>query len=145
MENAYNIIKKQLIKKIQKMKKIAVPVTKSNQIDDHFGHCEFYNVYTISEKNEITDVQTIKSEQGCGCKSNIASVLAGQGVTIMLAGGIGGGAINVLGFSGIKVVRGCSGNAADVVKLYIDGKINDSGQSCLQHEQHSGSGHVCNN
>ena len=145
MENAYNIIKKQLIKKIQKMKKIAVPVTKSNQIDDHFGHCEFYNVYTISEKNEITDVQTIKSEQGCGCKSNIASVLASQGVSIMLAGGIGGGAINVLGFSGIKVVRGCSGNAADVVKLYIDGKINDSGQSCLQHEQHSGSGHVCNN
>ena len=76
---------------------------------------------------------------------NIASVLAGQGVTIMLAGGIGDGAINVLGFSGIKVVRGCTGNAAEVVKLYIDGKINDSGQSCLQHEQHSGSGHVCNN
>jgi len=31
--------------------KIAVPVTKNNQIDDHFGHCEFYNVFTISENN----------------------------------------------------------------------------------------------
>ena len=124
--------------------KVAIP-TRGNLVDDHFGHCEFYSVYTISEKNEITDVQTIKSVQGCGCKSNIASVLAGQGVTIMLAGGIGEGAINVLGFSGIKVVRGCSGNAADVVKLYVDGKINDSGESCSQHEQHSGSGHVCNN
>jgi predicted Fe-Mo cluster-binding NifX family protein len=127
--------------------KIAVPVTKSNQIDDHFGHCEFYGVYTISEKNEIIDVQTIKSEQGCGCKSNIANVLAEKGVKIMLAGGIGGGAINVLNNSGIKVVRGCSGNAADIVTLYVAGKINDSGESCSQHENHKedGLGHVCNN
>lgn len=127
------------------MKKIALPVTKSNQIDDHFGHCEFYGVYTISDKNEIVDVQTIKSEQGCGCQSNIASVLAKNGVTIMLAGGIGGGAINVLNNSGIKVVRGCSGNASEIVKLYVEGKINDSGESCMQHEQHNGEGgHVCN-
>jgi len=127
--------------------KIAVPVTKSNQIDDHFGHCEFYVIYTISEKNEIVDVQTIKSEQGCGCKSNIANVLAEKGVTIMLADGIGGGAINVLNNSGIKVVRGCSGNAADIVNLYVAGKINDSGESCSQHENHKGDGfnHVCNN
>jgi len=126
--------------------KIAVPVTSNNQIDDHFGHCEFYGIYTVSEKNEITDVQTIKSVEGCGCKSNIAGVLAEQGVTIMLAGGIGGGAINVLNNSGIKVVRGCSGNAAEIVKLYVTGKINDSGESCAQHEQHKGvGGHICSN
>ncbi|MDD3877169.1 MAG: NifB/NifX family molybdenum-iron cluster-binding protein [Bacteroidales bacterium] len=127
------------------MKKIAVPVTKSNQVDDHFGHCEFYNIYTISERNEITQVQTIKSEQGCGCKSNIAGVLAGHGVKVMLAGGIGEGAINVLGYSGITVIRGCSGNAADIVKLYVDGKLEDNGVSCSQHNQHNGDGtsHVC--
>ncbi|MFH1319418.1 MAG: NifB/NifX family molybdenum-iron cluster-binding protein [Bacteroidota bacterium] len=128
------------------MKKIAVPVTKSNQVDDHFGHCEFYGVYTISEKNEIVDVQTIKSEQGCGCKSNIASVLSDKGVTIMLAGGIGEGAINVLNNWGINVIRGCSGNAADIVKQFVEEKISDSGESCLQHEHHHGHGHdqVCN-
>jgi predicted Fe-Mo cluster-binding NifX family protein len=27
--------------------KIAVPVTKENQIDSHFGHCETYGVFTI--------------------------------------------------------------------------------------------------
>jgi len=116
--------------------KIAVPVTRSNQIDHHFGHCEFYSVFTISDKGEIADVQTIKSEQGCGCKSNIAKVLKQSGVSVMLAGGIGDGAINVLNNSGIKVVRGCSGNAADIVKLYVDGKINDSGESCAQHDHY---------
>ncbi|MFA5780826.1 MAG: NifB/NifX family molybdenum-iron cluster-binding protein [Bacteroidales bacterium] len=127
--------------------KIAIPVTKSNQLDDHFGQCEFYGVYTISEKNEIVDVQTIKSEQGCGCKSDIAKVLSENGVTIMLAGGIGGGAINVLNNWGIHVIRGCSGNAADIVKQYIEGKISDSGESCSQHENHKGNRNdpVCNN
>ncbi len=127
--------------------KIAVPVTKNNQIDDHFGHCEFYSIYTISEKGEIKDEQLIKSEQGCGCKSNIAGVLSENGVTIMLAGGIGEGAINVLNNSGIKVIRGCSGNTADVVKQFAAGMISDSGKSCHQHEQHHGESHEheCNN
>lgn len=126
--------------------KIAVPVTKNNQIDDHFGHCEFYNVFTISATNEIVEVQTIKSEQGCGCKSNIASTLAQNGVKIMLAGGIGGGAINVLNNAGIGVIRGCSGKPDENVKQYLSGSIADNGESCKSHEGHheEGSGHVCN-
>ena len=71
--------------------KIAVPITAEKYIDSHFGQCESYGVYTISEKNEITGVKTIKSQPGCGCKSDIASVLSSDGVEVMLAGGIGGG------------------------------------------------------
>jgi predicted Fe-Mo cluster-binding NifX family protein len=123
--------------------KIAVPVTKENQIDGHFGHCESYGVYTISDKREISGIKNVESPQGCGCKSDIASVLASDGVTIMLAGGIGGGAINVLNYSGIEVVRGCSGDATEVVKLYLAGLVEDSGSSCLQHENHHKNDHTC--
>jgi len=125
--------------------KIAVPVTKENQIDSHFGHCESYGVFTISEKNEIVEIKSLGSPEGCGCKSDIASVLASDGVSIMLAGGIGGGAINVLNNSGIEVIRGCSGDATEVVKLYLSGKVEDSGSSCHQHEahQHEGGAHAC--
>ncbi len=126
--------------------KIAVPVTQNNQIDGHFGHCESYNVYNINENGEINGVENIPSPQGCGCKSNIAGVLAAKGVIIMLAGGIGGGAINVLNYSGIEVIRGCSGDASEAVKLFVEGRIFDSGSSCATHEQHHGDGqdHVCN-
>jgi predicted Fe-Mo cluster-binding NifX family protein len=126
--------------------KIAVPITKENQIDSHFGHCESYGVFTISEKNEIAAIKSIGSPQGCGCKSDIASVLASDGVTVMLAGGIGGGAINVLNNSGIEVIRGCSGNATEVVKLYLSGLVEDSGSSCHQHDEqgHEGGSHTCN-
>jgi predicted Fe-Mo cluster-binding NifX family protein len=123
--------------------KIAVPVTSDNHIDGHFGHCESYSVFTISDKNEIVEIKKVQSPAGCGCKSDIASVLASDGVTLMLAGGIGGGAINVLNNSGIEVIRGCSGQASAVVKLYLEGEVEDSGSSCHQHEMHHEHGHQC--
>ena len=122
--------------------KIAVPVNSMNEIDGHFGHCEYYDVFTISGDNEISEVERITSENGCGCKSNIAVTLAHKGVTIMLAGGIGQGAINVLNHAGINVIRGCSGSAKNNVLLYLEGKINDGGSSCDHHEH--GEGHQCN-
>jgi predicted Fe-Mo cluster-binding NifX family protein len=123
--------------------KIAVPITNENQIDSHFGHCESYGVFSISDKNEIAEFIRVQSPQGCGCKSDIASVLAADGVTVMLAGGIGGGAINVLNNSGIEVIRGCAGDATEVVKLYLSGLVEDSGSSCSQHEAHHEHGHTC--
>jgi len=121
------------------MKKIAIPVTQNNQIDEHFGHCDFFNVYTISDTNEVSGVTTIQSEQGCGCKSNIAQTLSSQGVSLMLAGGMGEGAINVLSSWGISVIRGCSGNAADSMNDYLAGNLQDSGPSCHHHAD----GHQC--
>lgn len=123
--------------------KIAVPITGELNIDNHFGHCEFYGIFTVNDKNEITDKQIFRSAQGCGCKSNIAGVLAAEGVSIMLAGGIGEGAINVLNASGIKVIRGCSGSAESNVIEYIAGNIVDSGSSCSSHN-HGEDGHTCN-
>ena len=129
--------------------KIAVPVTSNNQIDGHFGHCDSYGVFTISDNKEITSIKKVQSPEGCGCKSDIASVLATDGVTIMLAAGIGGGAVNVLNNSGIEVIRGCSGDATEVVKLYLSGLVEDTGSSCHHHGEHHdhnhdhGHGHQC--
>lgn len=125
--------------------KIAVPVTSTNQVDNHFGHCNFYDVFSVSQDKEIIDLQRIPSLQGCGCKSNIAEILAADGVTLMLAGGIGNGAINVLNNAGISVIRGCSGESAYLVKLYLLGALVDSGESCRSHDNHQAGegGHQC--
>lgn len=120
--------------------KIAVPLRADGQIDSHFGHCDSFNVFTISDEREIVEIEPVKSPEGCGCKSNIAGVLAAKGVSVMLAGGIGNGAINVLNAVGINVIRGCAGNAGESVKQYVAGELADSGEVCHHHE----SGHVCN-
>ena len=116
--------------------KIAVPVTTDNQIDGHFGHCESYGVFTISDSKEITEIRSVESPAGCGCSSDIGSTLSTDGVTLMLAGGIGDGALNKLNSSGIEVIRGCSGNATEVVKLFIAGLVEDNGSSCDHHDHH---------
>jgi len=116
--------------------KLAVPVDQNGRIDGHFGHCEYYRVYEISDDHQIISAQTLPSVNGCGCKSNIANVLAAMGVKVMLAGGIGMGAVNVLNQAGIEVVRGCSGDSEELVKLYLKGQVIDSGETCSHQHHH---------
>jgi predicted Fe-Mo cluster-binding NifX family protein len=122
--------------------KLAVPTTHDNQVDSHFGHCEFFTVFTV-EDGEIKNSQIVDSPEGCGCKSNIASVLREMGVEIMLAGNMGGGAVNVLNNNGIAVIRGCEGDATSLVNNFITGELVDSGETCRQHEHHHQEGHQC--
>jgi len=128
--------------------KVAVP-TRGNVVDDHFGHCEAYTIFSIDTTNKIEKTELLPSPQGCGCKSNIASVLKEMGVTTMLAGNMGNGALNVLNQNGIQVFRGCSGNVHQLVETYLKGFVFDSGEGCKSHEQHqheeNGQGHQCGN
>lgn len=127
--------------------KIAIP-TRENVVDDHFGHCEYYTIFTLDSKNEIVEKEIMPSPQGCGCKSDIAGILEKEGVSVMLAGNMGGGALNVLTSHNIKVLRGCSGNVETVVKDYVSGNLADSGVGCSSHGHshggaHTSEGHTC--
>jgi predicted Fe-Mo cluster-binding NifX family protein len=121
--------------------KIAIP-TRGNMVDDHFGHCEQYTVYTLSDENKVLKSETLPSPAGCGCKSDIAAILRQSGVTVMLAGNMGMGALNILNMNGIDVYRGCSGNVDELVGLFLDGRIYDSGEGCHQHAGNA-QGHDC--
>lgn len=126
--------------------KLAVP-TRGTVVDDHFGHCEMYTIVSIDENNKIEKSETLPSPQGCGCKSNIAADLRQLGVSVMLAGNMGNGALNVLRQHGIDVYRGCSGDVHQLAEEFLLGKIGDSGEGCKSHENHAGengSVHVCN-
>ncbi|HNW69431.1 MAG TPA: NifB/NifX family molybdenum-iron cluster-binding protein [Bacteroidales bacterium] len=112
--------------------KVAVP-TRNGQVDDHFGHCEYYTIFTI-ENGKVEKEETMKSPEGCGCKSNVAPMLAQMGVGVMLAGNMGMGALGVLNYNGIEVFRGCSGDVHDLIKAYLEETITDSGESCHSHE-----------
>ena len=123
--------------------KIAVPTKENNIIDAHFGHCQFYTIFTISDNKEIVDKQILESPQGCGCKSNIAFDLAKMGVSLMLAGGIGDGAVKKIAEQNIEVVRNCKGDVNELVMAYLAGDVKDSGTNCAAHGE-EGADHVCN-
>jgi predicted Fe-Mo cluster-binding NifX family protein len=116
--------------------KVAIP-TYSGKVDDHFGHCEYFTIFTSDENSELINEELISSPNGCGCKSNIVETLSNSGVKVMLAGNIGGGAVNKLSSYGIAVVRGCSGDVKMVIKEWLKGNIKDNGELCREHEHHN--------
>lgn len=126
------------------MKKIAIP-TRNELVDAHFGHCEYYSIYTIDEDEKIKDIELFEAPHSCGCKSNIASVLAEKGVRLMLAGNMGLGAVNMLQSSDIEVLRGCEGKVIDVINQYLAAELHDNGENCAHHDNHHGQdNHQCN-
>ena len=113
--------------------KIAVP-TRDGHVDDHFGHCAYYTIFEIEDK-QIVSTSRLDSPEGCGCKSNIASEMEAMGVEVMLAGNMGEGARRKLESHNIKVIRGCKGDVEAVIRGYLLGFIMDSGEGCDHHNR----------
>ena len=65
------------------MEKVALP-TRNGAVDDHFGHCECYTIFTLDADRRIAGRQTLPAAEGCGCKSDgpveevVAAYLAGR-------------------------------------------------------------------
>lgn len=114
--------------------KIALPSRSGGQlVDEHFGHAESFTVITIDDNRQILSQEIVPAGAACGCRSNIAGVLAEKGVSVMLAGNMGGGAVNVLASYGIDVFRGCSGDVRAVAEEWLAGSVADSGIECGDH------------
>jgi predicted Fe-Mo cluster-binding NifX family protein len=120
--------------------KIALP-TDGSEVDEHFGHCQCFTIFGVDDQNKIVSEETLTPSAGCGCKSNVIPQLAGMGVSVMLAGNMGGGAVNVLAANGIQVVRGCTGGVRDVAEAWLAGRVADSGASCTSHDADGCPGH----
>lgn len=120
------------------MKTIAVP-SRDGLVDEHFGHCKEFLLFSVSSDGKVESEKTIPSPAGCGCKSGVAHDLARAGVTHLIAGNMGDGAVRVLASQGITVTRGASGDAAKAVADYAAGSLADSGLGCAAHEH----GHEC--
>ncbi len=119
--------------------RIAVTYENGN-VFQHFGKTEFFKVY------EVKDGQVISSEvigsNGAG-HGALAGLLAGQGVDVLICGGLGGGAQAALAEAGIEVCAGAQGNTDQVVDDYLKGRLVSTGANCDHHheEGHSCGGH----
>jgi predicted Fe-Mo cluster-binding NifX family protein len=65
------------------------------------------------------------------------------GVSSVIVGGIGGGAVNGLAARGIEVIAGASGNASAVLKSYAAGTLITGKPGCHDHGGHDHGGHTC--
>ncbi len=118
------------------MTKIAIP-SRDGQVDEHFGHCGYFTVLTVAEDKTIAAEETFAPPAQCGCRSNLVGDLQAMGVTTLIAGNMGQGAVMKLRQSGINVVRGACGPVREAALAWLGGRLADRDELCQAH------GHDC--
>ncbi len=70
-------------------------------IADHFGHCKNFNIFE-TDKDKITKETNIKNP---GHKPGFClTFLADKGISVIISGGMGGGAVDILKKGKLKLL-----------------------------------------
>ncbi len=122
---------------------IAVPSENPGGLDAglgaHFGHCDLYTLINV-EDEKITDVKTIPNvphQQG-GCMAPV-NYLSQNGVTALIAGGMG--VRPLMGFNQVGITvyfGGASHTVGDAVNAFVSGNLTQFSQ---EHTCGGGGGH----
>jgi len=115
------------------VKKIAI-AAEGHYVCEHFGHCEGFNIYTTQNGAIIAQDFLANPGHKPGLLPNL---LNDQGVHVVIAGGMGAGAIDIFNEKGIDVITGARGMVDQTIATYLDGKLLSTGSVCHDH-QHAG-------
>ena len=110
--------------------KIAVPAMGS-AVAGHFGHCEKFIFFEIEDKKIVGETSVPNPGHRPGFLPNF---LADNGATVVIAGGMGGGAVEIFNERGVEVVLGAQGEARDNVEAWLRGELESTGSICHAHE-----------
>ena len=121
--------------------RIAVPYDNGN-VFQHFGRSTAFKYYEVND-NRITPGEVLETN-GIGHEA-LASLLAENGVDVVICGGLGQGAMNALQQAGLRVVTGAEGPADEAVAAYLRGELEDAGVNCSHEheEEHACGGEGC--
>jgi len=125
--------------------KIVIP-SSNGKLCAHFGHCEYFTVVDVNEKNnEILNINSVIPEDGISCQS--ANWISQQGADVVLAGGMGSRPLQIFSENNIKVVAGCPEIAVEeITKAYLTNTLSTGENSCAGGHHHCAGhheGHSC--
>lgn len=121
------------IQKTEGKKMIIAVASEGNNVTEHFGHCEKFNLYHV-ENNRIVKQESVPNP---GHKPGfLPNFLHEKGAGVIISGGMGGGAIEIFNERNIEVILGASGDAKAAAESYLRGDLKSTGSVCHEH-QHS--------
>jgi predicted Fe-Mo cluster-binding NifX family protein len=124
------------------MMTIALPL-QGECVSGHFGHPECFSLVSVdpSTREILGEKRLTPPPHQPGL---LPVWLSEQGANVVLAAGIGPMAVNLLQSHGIDVTTGVPPlTAFEAVRLYLDGKLETSGNTCDHGHGHGG--HDCGN
>lgn len=114
-------------------KKIAIPVDGNGLLDSHFGHCQFFEIFEITDKNIVSQSKVTPPPHEPGI---LPKWLINEGVTDVIAGGIGEKALKILNHFQINVYKGASTLYSNsLVENFLDETLQLTENNC-KHDHH---------
>ena len=110
--------------------KIAVPAM-GNDVARHFGHCENFIFFDTQDGKIVSKNSVPNPGHRPGFLPNF---LADNGAQVVIAGGMGGGAVDIFNERNVEVILGAQGSAEDMVNEYLAGRLESTGSICHNHE-----------
>ena len=107
--------------------KFAIPLAEG-KLTAHFGHCQEFALIEVAD-NKIKDKEILippPHEPGV-----LPRWLHGMGADVIIAGGMGGRALDLFAQNGIKVITGAPASTPeDLVKSYLDNTLEAGANVC---------------
>lgn len=104
----------------------------NNMITEHFGHCEYFVVYEVENK-EIKGSEIIKNPPHQ--KGALPKFLKSHNIDVIITGNMGKMAVELCTNNGIECYRGVNGQLVDVINSYVDGTLVSDNSICDQHKK----------
>jgi Uncharacterized conserved protein len=114
--------------------KIAIP-NNGELVNQHFGMSKSFAIVSV-EENKVLNVEEVSAEELSHQHQGLANLLVNEGASVVIVGGIGGGALTGLKQNGLKVIKGASGEYIKVVEEYLKGTLEDKDVTCNHHGEH---------
>lgn len=109
--------------------KIAV-AAEGNMVTGHFGHCLNFEVFDVEDGSIVRESRVPNPGHRPGFLPNF---LADLGVTTIISGGMGAGAVEIFESRGIQVVTGARGEARQAASDCLSGSLKSTGSICHEH------------
>jgi len=116
--------------------KIAVAAMGS-EVAQHFGHCENFLFFDTADGRVTASNSVPNPGHRPGFLPNFFADNCAQ---VVIAGGMGGGAVDIFNERNVEVIVGAQGDARTAVEAYLRGELISTGSICHKHEHEDGCG-----
>ncbi len=119
--------------------RIAISADTNNGLDSavsaHFGRCPYFILVDVDDK-EVKEVTAIDNPYYANhSPGQVPAFIHNQGVSVMLAGGMGRRAVAIFEQNGIEPVSGAVGTVRQAVESYLGGELRGAAP-CAESEHH---------